>query len=41
MKLYFPIYDRGWKIGTVDSDLLHFYGIAIMAVMIHMIARKL
>lgn len=24
MKLYFPIYDRGWKIGTVDSDLLHF-----------------
>lgn len=24
MKLYYPVYDRGWKIGTVDSDLLHF-----------------
>lgn len=24
MKLYYPIYDRGYKIGTVDSDILHF-----------------
>ena len=24
MKLYFPIYDRGWSIGSVDSEVLHF-----------------
>lgn len=25
MKLYYPVCDKdGWKIGTVDSDLLHF-----------------